>query len=292
MNVERRVSFRKSLDSNDVVFAPLALDPLAALLAEKAGFQAAYLSGGALGFQYAVSEALLTLTEIVDVARRITVRCGLPLIVDGGVGFGDPVHVQRAVWELESAGAVALELEDQVAPKRVHHHVGVEHLVNAEAMCEKISAAVEARTDNNFLIIARTGANDHESLNSAIERLNRYIGAGADLVMAFGGNSDLKAISSSVGAPLSTIASMNRQSSDRWQDVGCSLVIDAFTSQAIMISEVKKSYERFRNGEDSGAKVDGEALHRELVELCGLDSLLDLEAQTTEKESIVKRMDR
>jgi hypothetical protein len=59
-----------------------------------------------------------------------------------------------------------------------------------------------------------------------------------------------------------------------------------------MISEVKKSYERFRNGEDSGAKVDGEALHRELVELCGLDSLLDLEAQTTEKESIVKRMDR
>ena len=101
MNVERRVSFRKSLDSNDVVFAPLALDPLAALLAEKAGFQAAYLSGGALGFQYAVSEALLTLTEIVDVARRITVRCGLPLIVDGGVGFGDPVHVQRAVWELE-----------------------------------------------------------------------------------------------------------------------------------------------------------------------------------------------
>jgi 2-methylisocitrate lyase-like PEP mutase family enzyme len=72
MNEERRVSFRQSLESDGVVFAPLALDPLAALLAEKAGFRASYLSGGALGFQYAVSEALLTLTEIVDVARRIT----------------------------------------------------------------------------------------------------------------------------------------------------------------------------------------------------------------------------
>jgi 2-methylisocitrate lyase-like PEP mutase family enzyme len=291
MNEERRVSFRQSLESDGVVFAPLALDPLAALLAEKAGFRASYLSGGALGFQYAVSEALLTLTEIVDVARRITARCDLPLIVDGGVGFGDPVHVQRAVWEFESAGAVALELEDQVAPKRVHHHVGVEHLVDTELMCEKISAATEARLDKNLLIIARTGANTHESLNSAIERLNRYIDSGADLVMAFGGNDDLKAISSSVPVPLSTIASMNRQTSDRWQDVGCSLVIDAFTSQAIMISGLKKSYERFRNGEDSGAKVDGEALHRELVELCELKPLLDLETRTTEKNSITKRTD-
>ena len=291
MNEERRVSFRKSLESDGVVFAPLALDPLAALLAEKAGFRASYLSGGALGFQYAVSEALLTLTEIVDVARRITARCDLPLIVDGGVGFGDPVHVQRAVWEFESAGAVALELEDQVAPKRVHHHVGVEHLVDTELMCEKISAATEARLDKNLLIIARTGANTHESLNRAIERLNRYIDSGADLVMAFGGNDDLKAISSSVPAPLSTIASMNRQTSDRWQDVGCSLVIDAFTSQSIMISGLKKSYERFHNGEDSGANVDGAALHRELVELCGLKPLLDLETRTTEKNSITKRTD-
>lgn len=291
MNEERRVSFRKSLESNGVVFAPLALDPLAALLAQKAGFQASYLSGGALGFQYAVSEALLTLTEIVDVARRITARCDLPLIVDGGVGFGDPVHVQRAVWEFESAGAVALELEDQVAPKRVHHHVGVEHLVDTELMCEKISAAAGARSDKNLLIIARTGANTHEGLNSAIERLNRYVDSGADLVMAFGGNDDLKAISSSVPAPLSTIASMNRQTSDRWHDVGCSLVIDAFTSQAIMISGLKKSYEDFRNGEGSGVTIDGEALHRELVELCGLNSLLDLETRTTEKHSITKRTD-
>ena len=95
---------------------PLCLDPLTARLAEQVGFRFGYLSGGALGYSYAVSEALLTLTEICEITRKITQRSGIGLIVDGGVGFGDAVHVTRAVWEIEAAGAVAIELEDQVAP--------------------------------------------------------------------------------------------------------------------------------------------------------------------------------
>ena len=111
------------------VFAPLCLDPLSARLASDAGFAAGYLSGGALGFQYAVGEALLSYSEIADVARRITARSDLPLIIDGGVGFGDAVHTARATALFEATGAVAVEYEDQVAPKRLHHHIGVEHLV-------------------------------------------------------------------------------------------------------------------------------------------------------------------
>ena len=152
-----RARFKAARDGPAPVFAPLCLDPLAARIAADAGFAAGYLSGGALGFQYAVGEALLSYTEIADVARRITARSDLPLIVDDGVGFGDAVHTAQATALFEATGAVAVEYEDHVAPKRLHHHIGVEHLVSAEEMASKIRAEVDARSDNNFLIIARTG---------------------------------------------------------------------------------------------------------------------------------------
>ena len=149
---DARSRLREATLGDETIFAPLILDPLAGLLAQEFGFKAGYLSGGALGFQYAVSEALLTTTEIADVARRITSRCELPLIVDGGVGFGDPVHVVRAVWEFERAGAAAVEFEDQIAPKRVHHHIGVEHLISTDDMCAKVTAAAEARRSTPPLV--------------------------------------------------------------------------------------------------------------------------------------------
>ena len=111
-----------ALAGSDPVFAPLCLDPLTARLAEQAGFKFGYLSGGALGYSYAVSEALLTHTEIADVTRRLTQRSTLEIIVDGGVGFGDAVHLTRAICEFEAAGACAVEFEDQVAPKPPDPH--------------------------------------------------------------------------------------------------------------------------------------------------------------------------
>ena len=96
MGTDARTRFRQAISGSEPVFAPLCLDPLNARMVEQMGFGAGYLSGGALGFQYAVGEALLGYTEIADAARRITARSDLPLIVDGGVGFGDPVHVARA----------------------------------------------------------------------------------------------------------------------------------------------------------------------------------------------------
>ncbi|MEL7209859.1 MAG: isocitrate lyase/phosphoenolpyruvate mutase family protein, partial [Actinomycetota bacterium] len=120
-----RSEFNRRLTAGPPLLVPLALDPLAARQCAAVGFDAVYLSGGALGYAYAVSEALLTLTEICDVAARITRRCDLPLIVDGGVGFGDAVHLTRAIWDVEATGAAAIEIEDQVAPKRVSHHRGI-----------------------------------------------------------------------------------------------------------------------------------------------------------------------
>src|SRR5690606_28455642 len=136
-----------ALAAGPAVLAPLCLDPLTARLAAELGYGAGYLSGGALGYSLAVSEALLTLSEVAGATAAITRRTDLPLIVDGGVGFGDPVHTARAMWDLEAAGAAAVELEDQVAPKRVSHHRGVEHLVPVEEMVAKIEVAVAARRD-------------------------------------------------------------------------------------------------------------------------------------------------
>ena len=151
-----RQQFRAAIESGEPVFAPLCLTPLTARIAEQQGYRAGYLSGGALGYELAVSEALLTLTELATASRQITRRSGLPLIVDGGVGFGDAVHNARTIWELEQTGAAAIELEDQVAPKRVSHHRGVEHLIPKEEMAAKIRVAADARVDPDFLIIART----------------------------------------------------------------------------------------------------------------------------------------
>ena len=112
-----RSKLRAAIEAGGPVFAPVCLDPLTARTIEGLGYEAAYLSGGGLGFQLAVSEALLTITEVATLTRQITQRSSVPLIVDGGVGFGDALHASRAIWEFEAAGAAAIELEDQIAPK-------------------------------------------------------------------------------------------------------------------------------------------------------------------------------
>jgi len=278
-----RTRFKAALAGPDPVFAPLCLDPLAARLASDAGFAAGYLSGGALGFQYAVGEALLSYTEIADVARRITARSDLPLIIDGGVGFGDAVHTARATALFEATGAVAVEYEDQVAPKRLHHHIGVEHLVPAKEMASKIRAAVEARTDDNFLIIARTGGFRHEGFEAGVARLETYRDAGADILMAFCKDDHLRAVADRFPAiPLATITGLDHHTSDEWQSFGWKLIIDAFTSQALAITHTRQAYTSFASTGKTGVEIDGMGLHSDLVELCGLEPFLDIERKTTE----------
>ena len=280
---EIRARFRAALDGPAPVFAPLCLDPLAARLAADAGFTAGYLSGGALGFQYAVGEALLSYNEIADVARRITARSDLPLIVDGGVGFGDAVHTARATALFEATGAVAVEYEDQVAPKRLHHHIGVEHLVPSNEMASKIRAAVDARTDDQFLIIARTGGFRHEGFEAGIARLEAYRDAGADILMAFCKDDDLRPVADRFpDISLATITGLDHHTGAEWQSYGWKLIIDAFTAQAVSITHTRQAYRDFMSTGTTGLEIDGMGLHRELVELCGLEPFLEIERSTTE----------
>ena len=192
------------------VVVPLALTPLQARIAHQHGFQFGYVSGGALGYEYGVSEALLTLTEVAEVSRRVVQHGQLGVIVDVGVGFGDPVHVARMMWEIEATGADAIEIEDQVAPKRVSHHRGIEHLVSCELMVQKIQQAVAARRDPGCLIIARTGAIKNESFDDALNRLHAYQDAGADVLMMMPENAEqIAAARSALQGPLATITAMD-----------------------------------------------------------------------------------
>jgi len=274
-----------ALSEQQPVFAPLCIEPLTARLAEQVGFEFGYLSGGALGYSYAVSEALLTMTEIVDVTRRITQRSDLGIIVDGGVGFGDPVHVARAIWEFEAAGACAVELEDQVAPKRVSHHRGIEHLVDMAVMTAKIEQAVMARRDPEFLIIARTGAVKNEGFAAALARLRAYRNAGADVLMLMPeSDAQMREARGALEGPLATITSLDAKQKKQWAELGWNLIIDPFTAQVLAFEAVRNAYQRFQTSGSTG--TDTKSLfqtYRQLPVVAGLDELYAIEDATTEK---------
>lgn len=174
-------SLRKRLAEPRVLLAPGVYDALTALLAERAGFEALYLSGGAVAYTLLgrPDMGLTSAREMVDVLARITDRVRTPVIVDGDTGFGNALNVQRTVRDFERAGAAMIQLEDQTFPKRCGH-LENKTLVSTAEMCGKVRAAVDARHDRDTLILARTDAVAVEGLDAAIERAERYLASGAD----------------------------------------------------------------------------------------------------------------
>lgn len=164
------------------IAVPGVFNPLVAMMAERLGFEAVYLSGGALSAGFGVPDiGLLTLTEFVDAARAIARATSLPLLCDADTGFGEAVNAERTVQLFESAGVAGIHLEDQQLPKRCGHLSG-KALVEAEAMAAKIRAAVAARRDPSFVIIARTDARGVHGFDDAVRRARLYLQAGADAI--------------------------------------------------------------------------------------------------------------
>jgi methylisocitrate lyase len=183
---------------------PGVFSPLVARMAERIGFQAVYLSGGALSASAAVPDiGLLTLTEFVDEARRIVLATPLPLLCDADTGFGEALNVERTVRLFESAGAAGIHLEDQQLPKRCGHLSG-KHLVEPEVMAAKVRAAVAARQDADFVIMARTDARGVNGFDDAVRRAQRYLDAGADAIFpeALESADEFAAFARAVPAPL------------------------------------------------------------------------------------------
>ncbi|MFP5071707.1 oxaloacetate decarboxylase [Pseudonocardia nantongensis] len=180
---DRRARLRALIDAGEPVLAPGAYDALSARLVEQAGFDACYMTGfgttaGLLGRP---DVGLLGGAEMAANARRMVAATDLPLVADADTGYGNPINVVRTVREYEQAGVAALHLEDQVMPKRCGHLTG-KQVVPAGEMAAKVRAAVDARTDPDLLIIARTDAAAVDGLDAALERARRFADAGADLL--------------------------------------------------------------------------------------------------------------
>ena len=282
-----RSAFAARVRSGQPILAPVALDPLSARLVESLGFEAAYLSGGGFGFQLAVSEANLTITEVAGLTRQMTARSDVPLIVDGGVGFGDALQTARAVREIEAAGAAAIEIEDQVAPKRAHHHKGVEHLEPLEKMVDKVSEAVNARRDDDFIVIARTGAVRNESFERALERSAAYRDAGADVLMLFPTSPEQIAEAGRVlGEPLAMMGNADRLDRETLTANGFNVLIDPFTGQVAAYGAMRDAYRGIAGSGSSGHDVDELiSLYREIQDMAGMDEWYALEERTTERPS-------
>lgn len=164
------------------IAVPGVFNPLVARMAERLGFRAVYLSGGALSAGNGVPDVgLLTLTEFVDAAKMITSATRLPLLCDADTGFGEALNVERTVHLFESAGVAGIHLEDQEMPKRCGHLSG-KSLVTPEAMVAKIRAAVAARQSPDFVIMARTDARGVHGFDDAVRRAQMYLEAGADAI--------------------------------------------------------------------------------------------------------------
>src|SRR5207253_1615593 len=202
------MSLKDALQAPLPVTAPLVLNPLMAKMAEAAGFPAGYLGGGATGYQKVALEANLNLTEMCQAALDIRAVSSLPLILDAACGYGDPMHLHRTIGMCEAAGFAAIEIEDQLVPKRAHHHIGIEHMIPMELMAAKVKEAAAARRRPGFLIVARTNAMRASDMADALRRGEAYRKAGADVLLLSMAHEpeDLRAIAGRLGGPLMYLA--------------------------------------------------------------------------------------
>ncbi len=177
----KATALRAVLQRSDICMAPGAYDGITARLIEQAGFPAVYMTGaGTAAARGYPDYGLLTLTEMVDNAATLARAVSIPLISDADTGYGNELNVTRTVREFEARGVAAIHIEDQVAPKRCGHLDGKE-VTSREEFVSKIKAAVAARRDPDFLLIARTDANAVLGLDEAVARANAALQAGADM---------------------------------------------------------------------------------------------------------------
>lgn len=176
-------SLKDQLSGPGIVVTPGVFDALGAVLVEQAGFHAAYLSGASIAYtRFGRPDiGLVSMSEVADTLSAITERSGLRIIVDADTGFGNALNVMRTVRLFETAGAAAIQLEDQTQPKRCGHLAG-KTLVSAAEMVGKIKAALDGRRSEETLIIARTDGVAVEGFDAALDRAERYVEAGADIL--------------------------------------------------------------------------------------------------------------
>jgi methylisocitrate lyase len=247
-----------------------------AVLAERCGHQAIYLSGaGVANASYGLPDLGITqLADVVEDARRITGRCDLPLLVDVDTGWGSAFNIVRTVREMERAGVAAIHLEDQVQAKRCGHRPN-KALVSPQEMADRVKAGVDARLDDSFIFMARTDAHASEGIQAAVDRANLYVEAGADMIFAEALNTldEFRNFAAAVPVPvLANITEFGRTplfSVKELGEAGVGLVLYPLSAFRAMSKAALAVYESIARNGHQQAVIDRMQTRDELYEALG-----------------------
>jgi len=286
-------TLKQLIAGDDLVVAPVALNPIMARLAEQAGFKAVYLSGGSLGWLKCVTEAYLSLPELAQVAVDMRAVCGLPIILDAGGGWGDPAHIHRTIGLTQAAGFAAIEIEDQLLPRHFEHHVGRENLVPLDLVVKKIEEAVAARTDPDLVIIGRTNARRLHGMDEALRRAEALKKAGADMLFIHAREpEEMRHIAERLPAPLMCFAPPDgfAEYPLKQRDLaklGYRLAASSGSAFAAMHKAVKQSYECLAKDMLDPFMGRGGVTNemKEAHKTCDLEKYLAIEKRTVTSQS-------
>lgn len=242
---EKRADFRAALASGRLQCFPGAFSPLVALEVERLGFDGVYVSGAALSADLGLPDiGLTTLSEVAQRGRQIARVTALPAIIDIDTGFGESMNAARTVQEMEEMGLAGCHLEDQVNPKRCGH-LDDKQIVPVEEMAAKIRAAVAARRDPDFLIIARTDSRAVEGMEAAIARGRAYREAGADMLFpealadAEGFAAYRRAVEGPLLANMTEFGKSELLGAEALQELGYAIVLYPVTAQRLAMGAVE-----------------------------------------------------
>ncbi|WP_461240267.1 isocitrate lyase/PEP mutase family protein [Paucilactobacillus sp. N302-9] len=280
MENEMGKKLKARLQESEVLIAPGAYDPLCAKIIEKAGFEAVYMTGygtsaSVLG---APDVGLLTMTEMLERAQNISAAVNIPVIADADTGYGNAVNVMRVVRLYEKAGIAAIQLEDQVAPKKCGHMLGRE-IISQDEMVGKINAAADARQSENTLIMARTDARTNFGLEEALKRGHAYEKAGADILFieSVESEDEMRQVTSSFGVPV--IANMIEhgrtpvKSKSELQDIGYDLAIYPCSSTFVVAKAMTDLMNHLKNQETTLDYENNMLTFDEFTNLAGLPEI-------------------
>ena len=228
---EKRRAFRERLATGELLRFPGAFNPLSARLIERKGFEGVYISGAVLSADLGLPDiGLTTLTEVAGRGQQIARMTDLPAIIDADTGFGEPMNVARTIQTLEDAGLAGCHIEDQINPKRCGHLDG-KAVVDTDTAIKRIRAAVDARRDENFLVMARTDIRAVDGLDAAIDRARQLVDAGADAIFpeAMRTLAEFEAVRAAIDVPiLANMTEFGKSdlfSVDDLRNVGVNIVI-------------------------------------------------------------------
>ncbi|MCT1723755.1 methylisocitrate lyase [Kocuria marina] len=270
---EKRERFRELLAAPEIARFPGAFTPLSTKLIQEQGFEGVYISGGVLANELGLPDiGLTTLTEVATRAGQIARSTDLPCLVDADTGFGEPMNVARTVQELEDAGLAGCHIEDQFNPKRCGHLDG-KNVVDTATATKRIKAAVEARRDPNFVVMARTDLRGVDGLNAAIDRAKALADAGADVIFpeAMADLSEFERMAEALDVPiLANMTEFGKSqlfTTQQLHGAGVSMIIYPVSLQRQALGAMERLLTTIREDGTQQAQVENMLTRKRLYEL-------------------------